>query len=109
MERTKQGLVKQSGMSIGGGGGNAAVTPAWLSLRGICQLLSLSKSSLWRARKNDPTFPTGRRIAGIDNERFSREEILAWVSRQPLSSEMSGARGFRGGSRLAVAATPSAE
>lgn len=109
MVRTKEAPVKQPGLIIGGGGGNAAVTPAWLSLKGVCQLLSLSKSSLWRVRRADPTFPVGRRIGGVDCERFSTQEILAWVNRQPTSDEMTGSRGFRGGSRLAVAATPSAE
>jgi predicted DNA-binding transcriptional regulator AlpA len=109
MVRTKAELVKRPGLIIGGEGGNAAVPPAWLSLKGVCQLLSLSKSSLWRVRRADPTFPVGRRIGGVDCERFSTQEILAWADQQPTSDEMSSARGFRGGSRLTVAATPSAE
>jgi hypothetical protein len=34
MVRTKAELVKRPRLIIGGGGGNAAVPPAWLSLKG---------------------------------------------------------------------------
>jgi hypothetical protein len=81
-------------------GRSAVIAPEWVSCQGICQLLSISKSTLRRIRLANPDFPSSRRFSALDMERFSVVQLRAWCEKQPLASEITGARGRRGGARL---------
>jgi len=73
----------------------------FVSVRGACKLLGISKSTLWRLRKYNG-FPRGVRFGGRDLERISVESIKAWVAQQPGVEDLSSARGRRGGARYAT-------
>ena len=73
----------------------------FVSVRGACKLLGISKSTLWRLRTYNG-FPRGVRFGGRDLERISVESIKAWVAQQPSVEDLSSARGRLGGARYAT-------
>lgn len=73
----------------------------FVSVRGACKLLGISKSTLWRLRTYSG-FPRGVRFGGRDLERISVESIKAWVAQQPSVEDLSSVRGRRGGARYAT-------
>jgi predicted DNA-binding transcriptional regulator AlpA len=73
----------------------------FVSVRGACKLLGISKSTLWRLRTFNG-FPRGVRFGGRDLERISVEAIKAWVAQQPSVEDLSSARGRRGYARYAT-------
>ncbi len=73
----------------------------FVSVRGACKLLGISKSTLWRLRTYNG-FPRGVRFGGRDLERISVEAIKAWVAQQPSVEDLSSVRGRRGGARYAT-------
>jgi predicted DNA-binding transcriptional regulator AlpA len=93
-------------LAVIGRGRNTVVAPEWVSLQGICQLLSISKSSLWRLMTYHG-FPRGQRFGGLDMERVSLALIREWCAKQPGIDEITAARGRRGGARLVAQETQS--
>jgi predicted DNA-binding transcriptional regulator AlpA len=73
----------------------------FVSVRGACKLLGISKSTLWRLRTFNG-FPRGIRFGGRDLERISVEAIKAWIAQQPSVDDLSSARGRRGTARYAT-------
>ena len=62
-------------------GRSMVIAPEFVSAQGACQLLTISKSTFWRLRQADPSFPRGITVAGI--ERISVAALRAWALAQP--------------------------
>lgn len=107
-DEAPQNRAARRALAAIGRGRDTVVAPEWISLQGICQLLSISKSSLWRLMTYHG-FPRGRRFGSLDMERVSLAAIREWCEAQPSVQEITGARGRRGGAKLVEQPGRSAE
>lgn len=53
-------------------------TPSMIVRKQICDHLNISRSTLWRIERRDPTFPKPLNL-GIKKEQWMLDEVLDWA------------------------------
>lgn len=54
----------------------------YLSFRQLQELIPLSRTTIWRLERKDPTFPQRTRV-GPKRVMWRQDEVLAWLEAQP--------------------------
>jgi predicted DNA-binding transcriptional regulator AlpA len=79
------------------------IEAALLSSADVCRLLGISKISLWRVMRGDPSFPKALRFQATSQRsrlKFRTCEISAWIKAQQIATAAAengnGQRGIHG-------------
>lgn len=64
-------------------------TIKFISMRDTCKLLGLSRTTVWKLGKEDPSFP--KRVALGSQRHFVQHELEAWMLRKLSEREQAAA------------------